>query len=64
MLPGNEQTCPDFELRWCCPKNLSDEKLPYNMSYTNYTIDDLPKTSNLRYYGVKIIFHQMRYSVM
>ena len=55
MLPENEQTCPDFELRWCCPKNLSDEKTPNNMNYANYTIDDLPTTSTLRLYDVRIM---------
>ena len=52
MLPGRRQTCPDFELRWCCPiqnQLISDPQLNNTVDYANYTIDDLPTTSNLRY---------------
>ena len=52
MLPGKLQVCPDFELRWCCPtqnQTLSDTQPDKIVDYANYTINDLPTTSNLRY---------------
>ena len=59
MLPGRRQTCPDFELRWCCPiqnQVLSDTQLNNSVDYANYTIDDLPTTSNLRYIEISFDF--------
>ena len=47
-LQNENQTCPDFELRWCCAKNYPhstkriQEILP---SYSDDYLDDLPQNS-------------------
>ena len=48
-LQTENQTCPDFELRWCCAKNYLNSTEPNQESFPSYSIDDLPEDSqNIR----------------
>ena len=47
-LQTKNQTCPDFELRWCCAKNYLNSTKRIREKFSSYSddyLDDLPKNN-------------------